>query len=318
MTYGQIKMQLQKLLPGVDQELIEGWIQGRYTRILDTISWKRQEAESVIAAPASYQVGTVTATQGSNAISSDGTTPTVWTTAMNGRMIRIANGTEYYQFTYVSPTTATLDRAYEGASTTAAAYRIDQNVFLMPTTARIIRGVRPLHDRRRPLEMISPGDLSRVSSFRNIYGEPQYAVATWDNFSDPPQLQLELNPVPNSPNNIGQVLSWVIDYIFEEAELDKDGSTATLKPFARPAAIMSGVMADAMKPRPQWEGNVAASQLHEADYKALVEQQLMINAQQRGPQSIKLARHLRRQTYDNTHLSTPWQRGMPPGGWRED
>lgn len=317
MTYGQIKMQLQKLLPGVDQELIEGWIQGRYQRILDTISWKRQEAESVISAPASYQVGTVTATQGSNAISSDGTTPTVWTAAMNGRMVRIGNGTEYYQFTYVSPTSATLDRTYEGVSTTAAAYRIDQNVFLLPTNARIIRGVRPLHDRWRPLEMVTPGDLNRLSSFRNLYGTPSCVAQTWDNFSDPPQLQLEFFPVPSSPNPQSQLLSWAVDYIFEEAELDKDGSTATLKPFARPAAIMAGVQADAMRPRPQWPGDIASSQLFEADYKTLVEQQLMINAQQRGPTGIKLAKHLRRQVYDNTHLSTKWQRGIPPGGWRD-
>lgn len=317
MTYGQIKMQLQKLLPGVDQELLEGWIQGRYQRILDTVSWKRQEAESVIAAPASYAIGTVTATQGSNVVTSDGTTPTVWSSAMNGRMIRIANGQEYYQFTFVSATSGTLDRNYEGISTTASAYRIDQNVFLMPSNARIIRGVRPLHDRARGLEILTPGDLNRVSSFRSSYGTPRYAAPTWDNFSDPPQLQLELYPVPSSPTPTGQVLSWVIDYIFDEAELDKDGSSATLKPFARPAAIMAGVCADCMRPRPQWPGDIAAAQLYEADYTALVEQQLMINAQQRGPQSIKLAPHLRRQVYDNTHLSTKWQRGIPPGGWND-
>ena len=76
MTYGQIRLLLTKALPGVDEELISGWIQGRYQRILDTISWKRQEAESILQAPASYAIGTITATQGSSSIVSDGSPST--------------------------------------------------------------------------------------------------------------------------------------------------------------------------------------------------------------------------------------------------
>lgn len=295
MTYGQIKLQLQKQLPGIDLELIEGWIQGRYQRILDTISWKRQEAESVLQAPASYNIGTIHATQGSTAIASDGATPTVFTAAMNGLMIRINNQPEYYQFTFVSATSATLDRAYEGVTAAALPYRIDQVIFLLPANCRIVRQIRPLHDRETPLEIISPAELNRISTSRNFYGTPRYAAATWDSFSDPPQLQLELYPVPDCPDTSGSLLSWGIDYVFEEAELDPDATSITLKPFARPSALIAGVCADAMKPRPQWEGNIAAAEMYEADYEKLVEQQLMINAQQRGPHTIRLAPHLRRQ-----------------------
>jgi len=294
MTYGQIKLQLQKQLPGVDIELIEGWIQGRYTRILDEISWKRQEAESVIQAPLSYATGTITATQGSQVITSDGLPSTAFTALMDGRMIRIGNTAEYYQFTYVSPTTGNLDRGYEGPDTTAATFRIDQAVFLLPSNARILRQVTPLHNRDRPLEIIQPGDLNRLSSSRNSYGTPGFAVATWDNFSDPPQLQVELYPVPDCPDNANTLLSWSIDYIYEEPEIDSDATGVTLKPFVRPSCLIEGVKADAMRPRPQWAGNLQAAEAYEAQYKELLGQMQMIHAQQRGPQQIQLADNLKR------------------------
>lgn len=309
MTYGQIRLQLTKLLPGVDEELISGWIQARYQRILDTISWKRQEAESILQSPASYAVGTITATLGSTAITSDGSTPTVFTAAMNGLMIRINNTSEYYQFTYVSPTAAMLDRTFEGPTATGLAYRIDQAVFLLPSTCRILRQVRPMHNRSQPLTMVSPAELNRISHSRNLYGTPQYASQTWDSFSDPPQMQVELFPVPDCPDTSGNILSFGVDYIFEESELDPDATSVTMKPFARPAAIMAGVMADAMRPRPQWEGNIAAAGLYQGDYDKLVDQQLMINAQQRGAKSIQLAPNLRRQTPPR-YRKGPFHRGF--------
>ena len=295
MTYGEIKLQLSKLLPGIDPELVEGWIQGRYQRILDTIPWKRQEGESVLQAPASYAIGTLTVTQGSNVVTSDGTTPTVFTAAMNGLMIRIAAQAEYYQFTYVSPTVGNLDRGYEGPDATAATYRIDQAIYLLPTNCRIVRQVRPFHNDWKPLELVSPAELNRIRPSRNYYGTPRYACPTWDNSSDPPQMQLELYPVPDVPDTSSTLLSWGVDYIFEEAELDRNGSGVTLKPFARPAAIFAGVQSDAMRPRPGWAGDLGAAQVYEADYDKLIEQSLMINAQQRGPTQIRLAPHLRRQ-----------------------
>lgn len=309
MTYGQIKLQLQKQLPGVDIELIEGWIQGRYTRILDACSWKRQEAESVIQAPASYATGTITATQGSNVITSDGVPSTVFTAAMDGRMIRIANTAEYYQFTYVSATTGNLDRGYEGPDTTAATFRIDQAVFLLPSNARILRQVTPLHNRDRPLDIVPPSELNRISSSRNSYGTPSYAVATWDNFSDPAQLQVELSPVPDCPDSGASLLSWAIDYIYEEGDIDSDATGVTLKPFVRPSCLMEGVKADAMRPRPNWAGNIQAAQMYEGEYDKLLEQMQFINAQQRGPQQIQLADNLKRRAHPR------YGRGPKHVGW---
>lgn len=294
MTYGAIKLQLQKQLPGVDQELIEGWIQGRYQRILDALSWKRQETETVIQAPASYAVGTITVTQGSTSIVSDGSPATVFTTQMTGRRIRIANTSEYYQFTYVSATSGTLDRGYEGPSASTVTYRIDQAVFLLPANCRILRGVTPMHDRSRPLEIVPPSELNRISADRNSYGTPRYAAQTWDNQSSPPLMQVELFPVPDCPDSSANLLSWLVDYVYEEAEINQDATSVSLKPFVRPACLMEGVKADAMAPRPGWDGNIQASELFEGRYDKLLVQMQMINSQQRGPQQIQLADNLKR------------------------
>ena len=314
MTYGEIKLQLSKLLPGIDPELVEGWIQGRYQRILDTIPWKRQEGESVLQAPASYAIGTLTVTQGSNVVTSDGTTPTVFTAAMNGLMIRIAAQAEYYQFTYVSPTVGNLDRGYEGPDATAATYRIDQAIYLLPTNCRIVRQVRPFHNDWKPLELVSPAELNRIRPSRNYYGTPRYACPTWDNSSDPPQMQLELYPVPDVPDTSSTLLSWGVDYIFEEAELDRNGSGVTLKPFARPAAIFAGVQSDAMRPRPTLDGHLGPEQVYDAESATPTAQSLMNIQQQRGPPPIRLTPHLPHPT-PATHRK-PATPGNPNNGRR--
>lgn len=293
MTYGELRLRLQKLCAGVDTELIDGWIQDRYTEVLDMLPWKRQEGESIIQAPLSYATGTVAATQGSATITGLGTT---WSPTMDGLMIRINNTSEYYQFTQVSATSATLDRAFEGVSASDLAYRIDQNVYLMPDNARIIRQVRAMHNRGIPLEIITPGELNRISASRNLYGTPKYAAATWDNFSDPPQLQLELFPVPDCADSGGNLLSWGVDYIFDAAELDPDQTSVSLLPFVRPAVLIEGVQANALMPRPGTPGDLAGAAAHETRFKVLAGQMAQINAQQRGNQTIRLAPELRRQT----------------------
>lgn len=369
MTYGSLRLQLKKLAPAIDQEIIDGWIQDRYTEILDRLPWKRLEAESTIAAPDSYTIGTLTATQGSTAITGLGTT---WTAAMTGLMIRIANGQEYYQFTYVSATTGTLDRNYEGATgsitgeaigsggagytagdgyavvggngmaqgtvgsigaggvatslipgspgagysvangvatTTGGAgagltinitavspgagltYRIDQNIFLLPSDARILRSVRPLHG-GKPLEMITPGELDRRAPTRGAwagsYGEPAMAAPTWDNFSDPPNLQVELYPVPSSPDSSGIRKSWVLDYIFDPATPSATGTS--ILPWVRPTALKAGVEADIKRHMDQ----LSSAEAFDKRFEQLVLIMAQNNALQRGAQTIRLAPELRR------------------------
>lgn len=367
-TYGQIRLRCSKLAAGVDLELIDGWLQDRYTAIMDELPWKRTEGETVIQSPPSYQVGTLTATQGSAAVAGAGT---AWTVAMTGLTIRIADNQEFYVFEWVDATHGTLDRPYEGstasieASTIAAAgidyqpndlfwiaggnglaagivlstsagavtgyqitnlgnsfalangvetttsgagtgftlniteigvssglaYRIDQNIFLLANDCRIVRGVRSFHP-SRDLELISPGELNRIAPGRHVYGTPRYAVQTWDANTDPPIMQLELYPIPSSPDSLGNTLSFAVDYIYDQADIDPTETSVSLLPWARPAALVKGVQAEVAA----WQEKLTLAQAHEAKFSALLRQMKMINALQRGPQALTLAPELRGRT----------------------
>lgn len=380
MTYGQLRLVIQKENVGADLDLLDSYVQNRYTEILDQLPWKRQEAESVLQSPPSYAVGTVSASQGSNMITGTGTN---WTTAMNGLMIRIANTSEFYQFTFVTPTSATIDRGYEGATasistatlgsggtgfvvgnqlwipggnglasivvlTTGAGgailtfgfvnngnnyaiasgvaltggsgtgatlnitavgassllpYRIDQAIFLLPPDCRILRSVKPLHDRGEPLEPITPHDLDILDPQRRLYGTPRYYCQTWDSFSSPPQMQVELSPIPSSPDSAGATLSFVADYVFEAAAIDPRATGTSLLPWVRPAALQAAVRADFLRLAKDWPGAEAMDERA----KELVQAMLKINAAQRGPQQIRTAAQYQRVNANRRH--NKWHRG---------
>jgi hypothetical protein len=144
MTYGQLKIRFVKAYPGVDLELIEGWIGDVYADILHELPWQRQNVTGVLQTLAPYATGTVACTTGSNAIQGAGT---AWTPAMSGMQIRMTNpnaipdsegdddgGSDFtdddivvaspdddiYTFTYVGATSGTLDRPYEGTGAATA------------------------------------------------------------------------------------------------------------------------------------------------------------------------------------------------------
>ncbi len=299
MTYGQLRLQVTQENPGIPLEKVDGWLQDRYTEILDRLEWKRTEAESVIVSPASYQTGTLAATQGSNAITGTGTT---WTAAMNGRMIRIDDSSEYYQFTYLTATTATLDRGWEHPDTTVSTYRIDQAVFLLPADCRILKGVRSLHDWEPPLARVTPGELDRISGQRRSYGSPTKYAPTWDNFSDPPIMQVELSPVPDSPNTASETLSFVVIYDFDSSLIAPGSTSSSLLPWVRPAALKAGVRSSRFRDLKDWTSAAA----EQAEMDRLVAIMARVNAAQIGPEQIRTAPEYGRRSYVGSQW--PWNR----------
>lgn len=138
-TWGQIRYELTKGNPGVDLELVNGWIKSSYREILDHRKWpllEDQDADIVTVAP--YRTGTVAVTNGLNTVTGTGTT---FTSAMTGRRFRVLGRYELYTFTYVSATSGTLDRVYEGDTDTAATYEIFQNVFTLESDVGVLNGV---------------------------------------------------------------------------------------------------------------------------------------------------------------------------------
>lgn len=289
MTYGQLRLQITQENPGIALEKVDGWIQDRYTEILDRIEWKRTEAESVIQVPASYQTGTVVATQGSTAIVGTGTT---FTAAMTGSIIRLDDTSEFYQFTYVDATHATLDRGWEHPTTIASTFRIDRAVYLLPKDCRILKDCRGFHDWELPLERVTPGELNRRAGQRRTYGTPQMYAPSFDNFSDPPIMQVELYPIPDSPNTNSETLSYVVTYDFDSSLIAPSSTGSSLLPWVRPAALKAGVKASKLLDMKDWNG--AKKMQEEMD--RLVAIMARVNASQIGPEPIRLAPQYGRRT----------------------
>lgn len=296
MTYGQIRLRLSQLFPGTSLEIIDGFIQDRYIDILDKLPWKRLEGETVVQVPPSVNTGTVSVAHGTQTVTGVGTT---WTQAtIEGLTMRINNAEEFYIPTFVDATHLLLDRNFEQPDVANVAYRIDQNIFLAPSNARIIRAIRTFHPPRsiNGDRMMTPGELNRMAPGRTTYGIPRYASRTWDSSTTPPILQIELYPIPSSPSSTGQLLSFAIDYIYDAADIDPTQTSFTMLPWVRPSAIIAGVQADL--------ASGAEAQRLEGKCTALVRQMSMINALQRGPQAIRLAPEYRgsRGGYPGYHI----------------
>ncbi len=299
MTYGQLRLQITQENPGIPLEKLDGWIQDRYTEILDRVEWKRTQAESVIVAPASYQDGTIIATEGSATIAGFGT---AWTTAMSGRTIRIDNQSEFYQFTYVSANVGLLDRGWEHPSTTASTYRIDQSVFLLPADCRIVKDCRGLHDWEMSLERVTPGELNRRAGQRTTYGTPQMYAPTFDNFSDPPIMQVELYPIPESPNTDAEDLSYAVTYDFDSSDIAPTQTSSSLLPWVRPSALKAGVKASMLLDAKDWNG--ATKMQQEMD--RLVQIMARVNTAQIGPEPIRISQQYARRSHQGWPVNRRW------------
>jgi hypothetical protein len=191
-TWGQIRFELAKFCPGVDPQLLNQWIVGAYHRILDYRNWKGLEVDTFLQTVAIYETGTVAVTLGSTAVTGTGTT---WTTAMSGRRFRVEGASVWYTFTRTGNTTGTLDRAYEGDTDAEASYRIFQNVYSLPAGVKLIQ----LLDNPsigRPMDIETQATMSRISTGRVAYGEPQLYSPASDNSDTPPLKTVELYPIP--------------------------------------------------------------------------------------------------------------------------
>ena len=104
---------------------------GAYTKlnsvmrqVLGRTEWSFMQASGNIVTVDAYDTGTIEVTNGSVDITG---TDTVWVAGMTGRKILI--GTVEYTFTYVTGTTGTLDRVFEGETADPLSYIIYQDVY---------------------------------------------------------------------------------------------------------------------------------------------------------------------------------------------
>src|SRR3990172_8330394 len=126
LTFGELRLNLSQRFPAVHLTVLTSLINERYRRLARMLPWQDWTLQSVLQTAAVYETGTVALTKGLNTVTGTGTT---FTSSMGGRGFRVPGQNAFYQFTYVSATSGTLDRVYEGETAAAAAYRIFQNVY---------------------------------------------------------------------------------------------------------------------------------------------------------------------------------------------
>ena len=290
MTWGEIRFLLSKQAPGVDLELVTAWINEAYREILDTHPWKGLEADAVLQTVASYAAGTANATLASAAVTGTGT---AWTAGMTGRRFRVDGHNEFYAFTYVSATSGTLDRAYEGATVTGAAYKIFQNTYALASPVKYLQFVTNL-TLQRPLTLKTRAELEAMAPARMAVGEPQYYAPVSDTAeSAPPVLhQIELYPIPS--------LAAGYPYTYQKAVESFDGTNTTSSPapWVSPDAIGAGARRRILAYQKDWKGEDNARKAFEA----WLERMVRVESARVGPVRVRMAERYTR------HRTARWAR----------
>lgn len=269
MTYGQLKFRLTKAFPGVDPDLIEGWIADCYQEILGALPWSRLDVQAVLQTVAPYSTGTVAVTQGSQAVTLTGG---AWTAAMSGRAFRLTGDEEEYQFTQTGADTGTLDRTYAGETNAAAAYSIYQAVYPLPADCRFLDEGAFSGGRRR-LAMERGQD-----AYPSLYlaGEPAVWWPYMDDGSTPPQMQVRLYPVPDAV--------YGIPFTYCAEAPNPSATSATLLPWMQPAALIEGTSAKIKRHLKDYSG----AQLCTAAFADALAVMVSQEAYRRGPVQMDL------------------------------
>jgi hypothetical protein len=192
-TFGSFRARCSKLPIGssVDLDLLDGFINSRIEAYCRAFPWSRLEQQSQLQLAAEYTTGTVTISAGSTSGTGSGTT---FTTAMTGRSIRFANRLDYYQFTYVSATSFTIDRALEGTTNlSAAGYRIWKHIYELPSNLESLKSMRNL-TLGIDLNEVSREDLDQADAARIQSGNPYVYAPAEDSSSGLPQIEVYPGP----------------------------------------------------------------------------------------------------------------------------
>ena len=280
-TYGSLKFRLTKGFPGVDADLIEGWITDCYQEILGMLPWSRLDVQAVLLTTAPYVTGTVAVTNGSNAITLTGGT---WTASMSGLGFRVTGDSEEYQFTFVSATTATLDRVYAGSTATAAGYAVYQSVYPMAPNCRFLDEEAFSSFELGPLRRLSveEGQATLMQGAPPIYestiftGVPRVWWPVLDDLSTPPNLQVRFFPIPDR--------IYGITYTYCAETPNPSGTTTTLLPWMQPAALIEGCTAKIKRHLKDYPGAQAAKQAFGDAVQVMISQE----AYRREPTEIQL------------------------------
>lgn len=242
MTWGQLRFQLQTGAPGVSADLLDEFLNSRYEQLLEATNWQGLRYPATIQTTAAYQstTDTVNLTVGSTAVTGVGT---AWTSAnTNGMNFYRPGDTVIYTFTWVSGTSGTLDRPYEGVGTdapgtlyTAAAYVFMQDVYQLPSDVRSVEyALDPITG--YALGKMSSAEMDASCGQRTLVQDPTtWAIVDDTNESSPPVAhQIRLFPPPLYARGIK------IEYIHTASGFDGGNTSASPLPWISQSSLLAG------------------------------------------------------------------------------
>lgn len=277
-TWGQLRLLLQQSAGTLSPDLIDGYLNTRYGDVLDRWPWKGLEVETSIETTAAYNTGTVSVTNGTNVITGVGTT---WTLAMSGMQFRVSTDNAVYVFTYVSATSATLDRLYEDDTNAAASYWIYEDEYVLPAPSKtLLSVVCPVTG--APLEDWTTQKIIDSMWPRESPGVPiAFAMAADTNENTPPVYHtLKLSPPPMFARG------YPLRYQKATAGFNGTNTGAAPLPFVSDDVLLSGARADIKGELKDYNG----AALQEKKYERAIKVMLNVDATRRGNSTPVIAK----------------------------
>jgi hypothetical protein len=246
MTWGQLRFQLQTSAPGVSVDLLDEFLNSRYSQVLEANDWTGVKYHYTLMTQAAYQSGadTVTLTVGNSGVAGVGTN---FTAGLVGQRFYRPGDSVIYTVTAVANTLAlTLDRPYEGNGTdaagtvyTACSYVFMQNVYPLPADVRtVVTCLDPVTG--FPLTPFSKDNLDMSAGPRTQVNDPA-SYAVYDDTDESLGLvvhQIELFPPPLQARGI------VVEYLHAATGFDGSQTASSPMPWVTDPVLLYGCRAD--------------------------------------------------------------------------
>lgn len=286
-TWGQLRFQLATSAPGVSADLLDEFLNSRYEQVLEATDWSGLEYHATIQTTAAYQstTDTVTFTVGSATVAGVGTT---WTSAITGLKMYRPGDTVIYLATYVSGTSLTLDRPYEGNGVdlpgtvyALASYVFMQNVYTLPSDVRTVTSILdPISG--FPLTPFSKDNLDFSAGPRTLVQTPAgYALYDDGPETSPPVFhQVEFFPPPLYARGM------LMEYVHAAAGFDGGNTSGSPLPWVSNSVLLYGCRADIQTHLKDF----TAAKYYEAKFQEELRRMLLLeHSQKRQKTKIRMA-----------------------------
>jgi len=273
-----------------DSMLAREWTQNRYASVLERAPWMFLTREDTVETAAEITAGTAQVTLNSASVDEATADANGWSVAVEGRYFRRNGDSELYLISTFTEDGGvggtdrlTLERNYEGSTSTSAGYHIVQRIYSLAADVRDVISMQAI-DSPRPLLLVSQTDLDLAVPNRPTRSWPPiwWAYAGRDSSDN---VRVEIYPIPDEAHGI------LYHYIQETPSL-ADADTVIL-PQVNYSLLRAGWLADYYSWRYAHTNAkpdaLAASQKFEAEFEKRLQEMLLREARSLPPKKLRMA-----------------------------